>query len=218
MWAVCGMCFLCYNISFIFSFVIDFECHVTRRIGNMQFKQTKHSHTHTSSLQSTCFWTVGGNQTSHRKPTQAWEIHAKSSQKPLSTCQCYFELNCGRIWGWITTTTNKGAQGDEQGAVFSTTEIKWSKRTHQRRFGPSRLLFVLFQCSQQTAVGAATWPCLQRRGSPSEGPARVNRTAGAGARVSCLLLAITPAQQTEGYEKQVPPHAQLMQPCDHCML
>lgn len=73
---------------------------------------------------------------------------------------------------------------------------------------PAACLFVLFQCCRQTAVGTVTWPCLRRRGPPSEGPAPVNRTAGVGAHASCLLLVITPARQMEGYEKQVPPRAQ----------
>lgn len=73
---------------------------------------------------------------------------------------------------------------------------------------PAACLFVLFQCCRQTAVGTVTWPCLRRRGPPSEGPAPVNRTTGVGAHASCLLLVITPARQMEGYEKQVPPRAQ----------
>lgn len=61
----------------------------------------------------------------------------------------------------------------------------------------------LSQFCPRTAAGAVTWPCLQRRGSPCEGPAPGNRTAGAGGRASCSLLVTTPALQTEGYEKQV---------------
>lgn len=61
---------------------------------------------------------------------------------------------------------------------------------------------------QQIAVGGVTWPCLQRRGPPSEGPAHVSRTAGVAEHVFCLLLVIIPAQRMEGYKKQVPPRAQ----------
>lgn len=53
-----------------------------------------------------------------------------------------------------------------------------------------------------------TWPCLQRRGSPCEGLAPANRTAGAGGLASCSLLVTTPALQTEAYEKQVTACAQ----------
>lgn len=62
---------------------------------------------------------------------------------------------------------------------------------------------LLSQFCQRTAAWAVTWPCLQRRGSPCDGPAPGNRTVTAGAHASCSLLATTPALQMEGCEKQV---------------